>query len=106
MPRGWWGGAVPPPAPAAATGWWWTAPAGWCWSTPRRWSGPSTSRGARSSSSRAASPCRPAHGGEAIGLYRTEYLFLGRSDLPSEDEHYQNYRRILEAVGRRPVTIR
>ncbi|HET6436456.1 MAG TPA: phosphoenolpyruvate--protein phosphotransferase [Anaeromyxobacter sp.] len=47
-----------------------------------------------------------AHGGEAVGLYRTEYLFLGRADLPSEEEHYQNYRRILEAVGRRPVTIR
>jgi phosphoenolpyruvate-protein phosphotransferase (PTS system enzyme I) len=46
------------------------------------------------------------HGGEAVGLYRTEYMFLGRSDLPSEEEHYQNYRRILEAVGRRPVTIR
>ena len=47
-----------------------------------------------------------AHGGEAVGLYRTEYLFLGRTDLPTEEEHYQNYRRILEAVGRRPVTIR
>jgi phosphotransferase system enzyme I (PtsI) len=51
-------------------------------------------------------PSLLAHGGEAIGLYRTEYLFLGRGDLPSEDEHYQNYRRILESVGRRPVTIR
>jgi phosphoenolpyruvate-protein phosphotransferase (PTS system enzyme I) len=47
-----------------------------------------------------------AHGGEAVGLYRTEYLFLGRNELPGEEEHYQNYRRILEAVGRRPVTIR
>jgi len=47
-----------------------------------------------------------AHGGEGVGLYRTEYMFLGRIDLPSEEEHYQNYRRILEAVGRRPVTIR
>jgi phosphotransferase system enzyme I (PtsI) len=51
-------------------------------------------------------PSLLAHGGEAVGLYRTEYLFLGRSDLPSEEEHYENYRRILEAVGRRPVTIR
>ncbi|HET6413491.1 MAG TPA: phosphoenolpyruvate--protein phosphotransferase [Anaeromyxobacter sp.] len=51
-------------------------------------------------------PSLLAHGGEAVGLYRTEYLFLGRSDLPTEEEHYQNYRRILEAVGRRPVTIR
>ena len=28
----------------------------------------------------------------AIGLYRTEFLFLGRGDLPTEEEHYQNYR--------------
>ena len=51
-------------------------------------------------------PSLLAHGGEAVGLYRTEYMFLGRADLPGEEEHYQNYRRILEAVGRRPVTIR
>lgn len=51
-------------------------------------------------------PSLLAHGGEAVGLYRTEYMFLGRTDLPSEEEHYQNYRRILEAVGRRTVTIR
>jgi phosphotransferase system enzyme I (PtsI) len=51
-------------------------------------------------------PSLLAHGGEAVGLYRTEYMFLGRNDLPTEEEHYQNYRRILEAVGRRPVTIR
>ena len=47
-----------------------------------------------------------AHGGEGIGLYRTEFLFLGRGDLPGEEEHYQNYRRILEALAPRPVTIR
>jgi phosphoenolpyruvate-protein phosphotransferase (PTS system enzyme I) len=47
-----------------------------------------------------------AHGGEGVGLYRTEFLFLGRADLPGEEEHYQNYRRILEALAPRPVTIR
>ena len=46
------------------------------------------------------------HGGEAVGLYRTEFLFLGRSDLPGEEEHFQNYRRVLEALAPRPVTIR
>jgi len=46
------------------------------------------------------------HGGEAVGLYRTEFLFMGRGDLPGEEEHYQNYRRILEALAPRPVTIR
>ncbi|WP_242394114.1 phosphoenolpyruvate--protein phosphotransferase [Anaeromyxobacter oryzisoli] len=51
-------------------------------------------------------PSLLAHGGEAVGLYRTEFLYMGRSDLPDEEEHYQNYRRILEALGPRPVTIR
>jgi phosphotransferase system enzyme I (PtsI) len=46
------------------------------------------------------------HGGEAVGLYRTEFLYLGRQELPSEEEHYQNYRSILEALAPRPVTIR
>jgi phosphotransferase system enzyme I (PtsI) len=51
-------------------------------------------------------PSLLSHGGDAVGLYRTEFLFLGRSDLPSEEEHYQNYRRILEGLAPRPVTIR
>ncbi|HYG66012.1 MAG TPA: phosphoenolpyruvate--protein phosphotransferase, partial [Anaeromyxobacteraceae bacterium] len=51
-------------------------------------------------------PSLVAHGGEAVGLYRTEFLYLGRSDLPGEEEQYRNYRRILEALAPRPVTIR
>lgn len=51
-------------------------------------------------------PSLLSHGGEAVGLYRTEFLFMGRSDLPTEEEHYQNYKAILEALGPRPVTIR
>ncbi|BDG03689.1 phosphoenolpyruvate--protein phosphotransferase [Anaeromyxobacter oryzae] len=51
-------------------------------------------------------PSLLAHGGEAVGLYRTEFLFMARGDLPSEEEHYQNYRRILEGLAPRPVTIR
>jgi phosphotransferase system enzyme I (PtsI) len=51
-------------------------------------------------------PSLLAHGGEAVGLYRTEFLYLGRGDLPTEEEHYQNYRRILEALAPRPVTVR
>ncbi|MGO9829014.1 MAG: phosphoenolpyruvate--protein phosphotransferase [Myxococcaceae bacterium] len=46
------------------------------------------------------------HGAEGIGLYRTEFLFLDRSEPPSEDEHYACYRTVLEAMGDRPVTIR
>jgi phosphoenolpyruvate-protein phosphotransferase (PTS system enzyme I) len=45
-------------------------------------------------------------GAEGIGLYRTEFLFLDRSEPPTEDEHYQAYRTVLEAMGSRPVTIR
>jgi phosphotransferase system enzyme I (PtsI) len=47
-----------------------------------------------------------AHGGEGVGLYRTEFLYMGRSDLPTEEEHYQDYRQILERLAPRPVTIR
>src|SRR5512141_54069 len=47
-----------------------------------------------------------AHGGEGGGLYRTEFLYMGRSDLPSEEEHCETYRRILEGLAPRPVTIR
>jgi len=45
-------------------------------------------------------------GAEGIGLYRTEFLFLNRKDLPSEEEQYQTYRRVAEKFARLPVTIR
>ncbi len=47
-----------------------------------------------------------AHGAEGIGLYRTEFLFLGRDTPPSEDEHYECYRKVLEQMKGAPVTIR
>jgi phosphotransferase system enzyme I (PtsI) len=46
------------------------------------------------------------HGGEGVGLYRTEFLYLGRQDLPTEEEHYQNYKKIVESMSPHPVTIR
>ncbi|TVR66836.1 MAG: phosphoenolpyruvate--protein phosphotransferase [Spirochaetaceae bacterium] len=46
------------------------------------------------------------HGADGIGLYRSEFLFLNASGLPSEDEQYQSYRRVLESMAGRPVTIR
>jgi len=46
------------------------------------------------------------HGAEGIGLFRTEYLFLGRRDLPSEEEQYEAYRHVLTANAPNPVTIR
>ena len=47
-----------------------------------------------------------AHGGEGVGLYRTEFLYLNREELPSEEEHYRAYAGILQAMAPRPVTIR
>lgn len=45
-------------------------------------------------------------GAEGIGLFRTEFLFVGRASAPSEDEQANAYRRVLEAFGGRPVVIR
>ncbi len=47
-----------------------------------------------------------AHGAEGIGLYRTEFLYVDRSDPPSEEEQYVTYRHVLEAVAPLPVTLR
>jgi phosphoenolpyruvate-protein phosphotransferase (PTS system enzyme I) len=47
-----------------------------------------------------------AHGGEGVGLYRTEFLYLNREELPSEEEQYRAYARILKEMAPRPVTIR
>jgi phosphotransferase system enzyme I (PtsI) len=45
-------------------------------------------------------------GAYGVGLYRTEFLFLNRKDLPSEEEHFQTYRKVAEKFVRHPVTIR
>jgi len=45
-------------------------------------------------------------GAHGVGLYRTEFLFLNRKDLPTEDEHFDTYRRVAEKFVRHPVTIR
>jgi len=47
-----------------------------------------------------------AHGGEGVGLYRTEFLYLNREELPTEEEHFRAYSSILERMQGRPVTIR
>ena len=43
---------------------------------------------------------------DGIGLYRTEFLFMGRDVLPDEDEQYEAYRSVLKAIPDKPVTIR
>jgi len=45
-------------------------------------------------------------GASGIGLYRTEFLYLRSEQEPSEMEHYEAYRAVVEAVGDRPVVIR
>jgi phosphoenolpyruvate-protein phosphotransferase (PTS system enzyme I) len=45
-------------------------------------------------------------GAAGIGLFRSEFLFLNREDLPSEDEQFEAYRDVAEAMHGRPVTIR
>ncbi len=46
------------------------------------------------------------HGGEGIGLFRTEFQYLNRKDYPSEDELYEQYREVVELMAPEPVTIR
>ena len=45
-------------------------------------------------------------GGEAIGLYRTEYLYMGRKELPSEEEQFKSYKAVLKGMQGKPVVVR
>ena len=47
-----------------------------------------------------------ANGAEGVGLYRTEFLYLNRSSLPTEDEQYEIYRKVAERVRPDPLIIR
>jgi len=47
-----------------------------------------------------------ANGGEGIGLYRTEFLYLGTNSEPTEQQHYRAYRKVIKLVGNRSVVIR
>ena len=47
-----------------------------------------------------------AHGSEGIGLYRTEFFYLNRTDLPSEAEQFQAYKSVAEQIKPHPVIIR
>jgi phosphotransferase system enzyme I (PtsI) len=47
-----------------------------------------------------------ANGAEAIGLFRTEFLYMGRAGLPGEEEQYRAYRRVAEQMAGKPVVIR
>jgi len=45
-------------------------------------------------------------GGQGIGLYRTEFLYLGSDTEPSEEDHYRAYREVIEHCQGKPVVIR
>ena len=45
-------------------------------------------------------------GAEGVGLFRTEFIFLGRGDMPSEDEQFEAYRKTVKGMEGRPITIR
>ena len=51
-------------------------------------------------------PAALENGAEGIGLFRTEFIFLGRGDMPSEEEQYEAYRKVVKGMEGRPVTIR
>ena len=44
--------------------------------------------------------------GEGVGLFRTEFLFMDRNSMPTEDEQFEAYKKVAEALGGKPVIIR
>ena len=46
------------------------------------------------------------NGADGVGLFRTEFLYLNRGDLPDEEEQFEAYRRVVEEMEGHPVTIR
>ncbi|WP_100331304.1 phosphoenolpyruvate--protein phosphotransferase [Bacillus xiapuensis] len=47
-----------------------------------------------------------ANGGEGVGLYRTEFLYMGRDTLPTEEEQFEAYKAVLERMEGKPVVVR
>ena len=45
-------------------------------------------------------------GAEGVGLFRTEFMFLNRKDLPSEDEQFEAYRQVAQGMQGKPVVLR
>jgi phosphotransferase system enzyme I (PtsI) len=46
------------------------------------------------------------HGGDGIGLYRTEFLYMASEELPTETQLFENYREVVDLMYPKPVTIR
>lgn len=47
-----------------------------------------------------------SHGAEGIGLYRTEFIYINKEQLPTEEEHFSNYKSVVSAEGLQWATIR
>jgi phosphotransferase system enzyme I (PtsI) len=47
-----------------------------------------------------------SYGADGIGLLRTEFLYLNRNSLPTEEEQFEAYRSVAEKMGKKPVIIR
>ena len=46
------------------------------------------------------------NGGEGVGLYRTEFLYMDSSDFPTEDAQFEAYKEVLEGMAGKPVVVR
>lgn len=46
------------------------------------------------------------NGAQGIGLYRTEFLYMGRDQMPTEEEQFEAYKEVLEAMGGKRVVVR
>lgn len=46
------------------------------------------------------------NGGEGVGLYRTEFLYMGKSEMPTEEEQFEAYKTVLERMEGKPVVVR
>src|SRR5690606_5488985 len=43
---------------------------------------------------------------EGVGLYRTEFLYMDRDRMPTEDEQFESYKKVIESMAPKPVVIR
>ncbi len=46
------------------------------------------------------------NGGEGVGLYRTEFLYMNSNELPSEEDQFEAYKKVLSAMNGKPVVVR
>ncbi len=51
-------------------------------------------------------PMVKSSGAEGVGLYRTEFFYLNKNDLPTEEEQYENYRQVASSILPHPIIIR